>query len=228
MQLTNPLVTSQWLNQHISHPNLVIFDASMAQAGSKVAYKADLVIQGAQRFDFSKEVCDLKSPISNTMPSETKFQGLIREFGVNNDSCIIVYDEKGIYSSARAWWMFKAMGFNNVAVLDGGLPAWLDKQYPVSKSYAQVKKIGNFKASYRPETFVYQNDVLEQINYKSSLVLDARSKSRFLGEGAEPRAGMRSGHIPNAKNLHYADIVKNGFMLDKSALKVEFDKRLHR
>jgi len=226
MQLSGPLVTTDWLHENINHKQLVIFDASMAQAGSKTVYKAEQIIQGAQRFDFSNQVCDLDSTISNTMPSEAKFQRLMREFGVNNDSCIIVYDEKGIYSCARAWWMFKAMGFNNVAVLDGGLPDWLAKAYPISTSYTKAKKSGDFEGNYNPQTFVNQNEVLAQLDNKPSLVLDARGKGRFLGEGAEPRAGMRAGHIPNAKSLPYSDIVTNGFMLDKAALQTEFNKRL--
>jgi thiosulfate/3-mercaptopyruvate sulfurtransferase len=226
MKLSGPLVTTDWLNDNINHKQLIIFDASMAQAGSKAAYKAETIIQGAQRFDFSKEVCDLDSPISNTMPSEQKFQHLMREFGVNNDSCIIVYDEKGIYSCARAWWMFKAMGFNNVAVLDGGLPDWLAKEYPISTSFYKAKKVGDFKACYIHQTFVNQNEVLSQLDNKSSLVMDARGKGRFLGEGTEPRVGMRAGHIPNAKSLPYSEIVKNGFMLDRAALQTEFNNRL--
>jgi thiosulfate/3-mercaptopyruvate sulfurtransferase len=226
MQLSGPLVTTDWLNDNINHKQLIIFDASMAEAGSKAAYKAETIIQGARRFDFSKEVCDLDSPISNTMPSEEKFQSLMSEFGINNDSCIIVYDEKGIYSSARAWWMFRAMGFVNVAVLDGGLPDWLTKGYPITESYQKVKNSGDFIACYNPDTFVDQNAVLTQLDNQSSLVLDARGKKRFLGDGEEPRAGMRAGHIPNARNLPYSDIVKNGFMLDKDALQTVFHKRL--
>ncbi|PAJ74264.1 sulfurtransferase [Pseudoalteromonas sp. NBT06-2] len=226
MQLSGPLVTVDWLQQNINNDQLVIFDASMAQVGSKTEYKADKIIQGAQRFDFSKVICDLDSPISHTMPSEQKFQRLMREFGVNNDSYIVVYDEKGIYSCARAWWMFKAMGFNNVAVLNGGFPAWLNEDYPVSTSYVKTQKLGDFKARYNPNTFVNQNEVLAQLDNKSSLVLDARGKARFLGEGAEPRAGMRAGHIPNAQSLPFVDIVKNGFMLDAGALQTEFNKRL--
>jgi len=226
MLLSGPLVTTDWLNQNINHKQLVIFDASMAKAGSKIEYTADKIILGAQRFDFSKEVCDLDSPISNTMPSEQKFQRLMRELGVNNDSCIIVYDEKGIYSCARAWWMFKSMGFNNVAVLDGGLPAWLDKNYPISFSYFVPTKAGSFKAHYTPNHFVDMTDVLAQIDNSSSVVLDARGKGRFLGESKEPRTGMRSGHIPNAKSLPFSEIVKSGFMLDKSGLQTEFKQRI--
>ena len=226
MLLSSPLVTTDWLNDNINHKQLIIFDASMAQAGSKAAYKAETIIQGARRFDFSKEVCDLDSPISNTMPSEDKFQSLMREFDINNDSCIIVYDEKGIYSSARAWWMFRAMGFDNVAVLDGGLPDWLAKSYPITESYQKVKNSGDFIACYNPDTFVDQNAVQAQLDNQSYLVLDARGKKRFLGDEEEPRAGMRAGHIPNARSLPYSDIVKNGFMLDKDALQTVFHKRL--
>ncbi|MBU2969973.1 sulfurtransferase [Pseudoalteromonas sp. C2R02] len=226
MLLSSPLVTTDWLNDNINHKQLIIFDASMAQAGSKAAYKAETIIQGARRFDFSKEVCDLDSPISNTMPSEEKFQSLMREFDINNDSCIIVYDEKGIYSSARAWWMFRAMGFDNVAVLDGGLPDWLAKGYPITESYQKVKNSGDFIACYNPDTFVDQNAVLAQLGNQSYLVLDARGKNRFLGDAEEPRAGMRAGHIPNARSMPYSDIVKNGFMLDKDALQTVFHKRL--
>jgi len=118
------------------------------------------------------------------------------------------------------------MGFDNVAVLDGGLPDWLAKEYPISTSFSKAKKVGDFEACYNPETFTNQNDVLAQLDNKPSLILDARGKARFLGEGVEPRAGMRAGHIPNAKSLPYSDIVKNGFMLDKDTLQTEFNKRL--
>ncbi|SFB78322.1 sulfurtransferase [Pseudoalteromonas denitrificans] len=225
MKVPSSLVTTDWLHQNINHPNLIIFDASMAQAGSNAIYQADIIIYGAQRFDFSKVICDLDSSLPNTMPSVHKFQDLMQNYGVNQNSCIVVYDQKGIYSCARAWWMLKSMGFDNVAVLDGGLPAWLDKSYSISNTYVASEHVGNFIAQYDSSYFIDVKDILAQINISNSLILDARSKSRFLGENSEPRSGMRSGHIPNAKSLPFTDIVKNGFMSERGFLQEEFNKR---
>ncbi len=226
MQIPTPLVDIHWLNKNLSDKNLIVFDAGMAKVGSDQPYKSSSVIAGAMRFDFCNEICDLTNILPNTMPSAEQFQQMMRAFGVNNNSCIVVYDDKGIYSAARAWWMFKSMGFNNVAVLDGGLPAWLETGYLTATHYKIANSPGDFTARYVKEKFVDKDYIVKNIGNKNKQLIDARGALRFSGTDPEPRKGMRSGHIPHAINIPYTTLVAGGFMLEKEKLKQIFTEKV--
>lgn len=123
--MTSPLVTAQWLQQHLHDPNLVILDSSI-EFQIPTESEKDWVnkIPNAQRFDYDKVFCDPDSPLPHMMPSEERFNTLARELGINQDSFIVVYDNSGTFASPRAWWMFKAMGHHKVYILNGGLTEW--------------------------------------------------------------------------------------------------------
>ena len=152
------------------------------------------------------------------MPPE-KFQDKAQEIGVNNNSCIIVYDEIGIYSSARVWWMFQLMGFTNIAVLDGGFPAWKSKEYPVEQKHLINLSKGDFKSFYQPDKIKFTKDVLENIKNKENIVLDARSKGRFYATEPEPRNDIRGGHIPGSVSLPYSEILDHQYLKSNEDLK---------
>lgn len=146
------------------------------------------------------------------MPTAAHFTSEVQKLGINQDSKIVVYDDVGIYGSPRAWWMFRAMGHDQVAVLDGGLPAWLDGQLPVDEQLGIATTPGNFQAAAIPELFCAVQEVLAATNDSNCQILDARSAGRFHGIEPEPRPNLRSGHMPSAKSLPFLDLQEAGFM----------------
>ena len=155
----------------------------------------------------------------NTLPSSEKFEIAAQKLGINKNSLIVVYDMYGIYSAPRAWWLFKTFGHKNVGVLDGGLPEWNKNNLPVEPPNDNIYKQGDFKANFKENLINDYNDVLLAINLENKLILDARSANRFEGKVKEPREGLRSGHIPNSKNLPYSELLKDNKLLDKEAIK---------
>ncbi len=221
----NALVSCQWLKVHLDDPDLVILDASMNKtvSGPDVS-KEKKYIQGAKVFDFEKTICDLSNPLPHSMPPPTVFADEIRRLGINNDSAIVVYDNRGVYSSPRAWWMFKSMGHDNVAVLNGGLPKWEQIGNPVTDKQTEEKEKGDFIAQYR-KSFVYSaDDVLQAFGDPMTQLVDVRSPTRYSGSEPEPRKGLRSGHIPSAVNIHFKDLITDYQLLDVSELSTRFEK----
>jgi thiosulfate/3-mercaptopyruvate sulfurtransferase len=195
----------EWLQENLEHVH--VFDAGIVNAGEKGAYCPQAMIQGAKRFDIKGALCEADAVLSSTMCGAQQFQAEMRQLGVNNADTVIVYDDKGLFSAARAWWMFKSMGFDEVYVLDGGLVRWLELGLPTQTEYSQAKTIGDFVAHPKAGYFIDKQSVLNSIDDPNTLLLDARSYKRFTGEEPEPRAGMISGHIPNSKSMHYASVL---------------------
>lgn len=219
------LISAQQLYTLLDNENLVILDASMPPVGgAKTPDQGwpDTIIPQARRFDISKDFSDLNSKLPHTMPTEAYFTQQAQKLAINKSSQIVVYDNIGIFSSARAWWMFKAMGHHNVAVLDGGLPAWLAAGLPTSSAMTLDLPQGDFVGHFNKNYFCDSNAVLHALTTASATVLDARSASRFSGREKDPRVGVRSGHMPNAVNLHYQSLQNNGVMLSKAKLKQRF------
>ncbi|MFY8300730.1 sulfurtransferase [Pseudoalteromonas sp. SS15] len=197
----------EWLQENLEHVH--VFDAGIVNAGEKGEYSPQAIIQSAKRFDIKGALCEPDAVLSSTMCGAQQFQAEMRQLGVNNADTVIVYDDKGLFSAARAWWMFKSMGFDEVYVLDGGLVRWLELGLPTQVEYSQAKIIGDFVAHPRAGYFIDKQAVLNAIDDPNTLLLDARSYKRFTGEEPEPRAGMISGHIPNSKSVHYASVLNS-------------------
>lgn len=224
LKITNPLVSVNWLQQHFDATNLIVLDATLPKvtAQKKEEPYNENQIYGARFFDIKKTFSDINGLFPNTMLSPLDFQEQAQQLGISKDSCIIVYDSYGIYSSPRVWWSFKVMGFENIAVLDGGLPAW---QEAGGKTETIVKKDfekGNFESNYRKEMLVDSDYVLVAIDSNSKQVVDARSSGRFYGKDPEPRVGVRSGHIPNAKSLPYSSMLSENHLKPKKELQSLF------
>ena len=194
------------------------------EAKSEPQLMARTQIKDARFFDLKMKFSDLTSEFPNTMQVPSEFSESARQLGINKNSAIVVYDDLGIYSSPRVWWMFKAMGHPNIAVLNGGLPEWEKKGMPVEKNKIYKGEHGDFTADYNPNLMSDYKDVLNSIKIKSTLVIDARSENRFNGTEPEPRVGLRSGHIPNSSNLPYTELIKNGKMIDREKLLENFSK----
>lgn len=224
LQLTTPVVSVDWLSQHIDHPDLIILDASIKKVtASDTASNQELQLPGTRFFDIKKSFSDQDTALPNMFPSSSDFEENCRKLGINNNSKIVVYDTIGIYSSPRVWWMFTMMGYPDVAILDGGFPEWVHKGLPTEKKgTSAVFTVGNFKINDRSKNIVTAKDILSEMNSSNTLILDARSSGRFNGTTPEPRADLKSGHIPNAVSLPYTKVLRDGKLLPTKELAEQF------
>lgn len=200
-----PLVSATWLFENMDNPNLILLDVTLKNPVKTEAIIENKVIPNAVRFNWDK-LNDLAA----------------QQLGINNDSLLVVYDRMGIYSSPRVWWMFRTMGFKNCYVLDGGLPEWLKMGYKYVVEYDEPKQKGDFIATYTNTSTSSREDVLAALNDKSKHIIDARNADRFYGKVAEPRAGLRSGHIPNSVNIPFEDVLFENKMRTKKELEKIF------
>lgn len=200
--LPGPLVGVDWLAHRLGAPGLVLFDASVG-AHRGAAHR----IPGARPFDLDGALSDHTAPAPHTMPGAPEFTEAMRALGVADSDTVVVYDGAGVYSSARAWWMLRAMGFDRAAVLDGGLPAWTAAGLPTSPTGpAYEGPRGSFTARPRAGLLVDSATVARALTDPTATVLDARTRARFAGTAPEPRPGLRGGHMPGAVNLPFGEL----------------------
>ena len=159
-----------------------------------------------------------KRQFPSAFPSSAQFQREARGLGINQDSAIVVYDDKGIYSSARVWWLFKAFGFNNIAVLNGGFPAWINAGYNAESMQSDEGDKGDFIAKLQQGYMKFFDDIKEASKDNTHNIIDARSSGRFHSLEPEPREGLRMGNIPNSVNLPYTDLLEDGLLKSKKDL----------
>lgn len=218
------LVSTEWLAAHLKDPDLRIFDASwyLPDAGRDARAEYDAAhIPGARFFDID-EISDHRSQLPHTVPPVEKFMSRMRALGVGDGHQVVVYDGAGLFSAARVWWMFRLMGKTDIAVLDGGFPKWKAEGHQIDDMPPVIRD--------RHMTVQRQSHLIKDVTQVASAsklgdcqILDARGPGRFSGEEPEPRPGMRSGHIPNSKNVHYATLLNaNGTMKSPDALKKVF------
>lgn len=208
-----PLVTTSWLETNLNLAQLILVDVSMSKVVGKKAieYEMPLYIPNSRRLDLETALCDLNSSQIHAFPTEEQFTAVAQKLGVDAESILVFYDNQGIYSAPRAWWVFQVMGFQNVFVLDGGLPQWLLENRRVVANLSNADaKVGNINGIFHPQRICDSNFISEQMNNKQLAVLDARSRERFLGIAPEPRSGVRSGHIPDSVSLPYPEVL-NGY-----------------
>jgi thiosulfate/3-mercaptopyruvate sulfurtransferase len=236
LQIPSPLVDVNWLQDNLLATELIVLDASVPPVvpgyeslNSEESFQA---IPGARHFDYDTKICKQDSSLPHMMPGADLFQTEVRKLGINIDSVIVIYDDVGLYSSPRAWWMLRAMGHDQVAVLDGGLRAWIAAGFATIESLDLDPPAGNFEASYVEDSFCDFSVVLSSLDDSSCAILDARSSGRFYGTAPEPRAGIRGGHMPNARNLPFPELLNEGSMKPTAELQEIFnsfitdDKRL--
>lgn len=224
LHINKPLVSVNWLYKHLNATNLVVLNGTLPKVTAK---KSAIVIEdkqivNARFFDLKKEFSVQEAMFPNTVLTAKDFETQAQLLGINKDSCIVVYDEYGVYSAPRVWWLFKNFGFDNVAVLDGGIPEWKKKNYPTEKKKNQELEKGDFVAIQQENLIINSEEVLQLYNKPLVQVLDARSSGRFYAKEPEPRADVRSGHIPNSKSLPYASLVSDGKMKSRKELKSLF------
>jgi thiosulfate/3-mercaptopyruvate sulfurtransferase len=202
------LVSTEWLHAHLKDPDLRILDGSyyLPQMGRdpRAEYNA-AHIPNARFFDID-DVADHGSDLPHMVPPVEKFMSRMRAMGVGDGHQVVVYDGMGLFSAARVWWLFKLMGQNNIAVLDGGLPKWHAEGRPIEDLPPVIRD--------RHMTVRRQNHMVKDVTQVSAAsklgdheIIDARSPGRFRGEEPEPRAGLRPGHIPGSKNVCFKDLL---------------------
>ncbi|CDS97556.1 sulfurtransferase [Vibrio coralliirubri] len=210
--MNQPLISPEQLQQRLlAEENIILLDASIEfQIPSESEKIKGQMIPGAIRFDYDKDFCNKHTLLPHMFPSDKHFNTRAKEIGINQDSTIVVYDNSGTFASPRAWWMFMAMGHNDVFILDGGLPAWIEAGYETETNYRTEVKAGNFEGHIQDNYFVSAQQIESYSTDKNANIVDARSQARFDSEVPEPREGLRSGHIPNSICLPFAQVLNNG------------------
>ncbi|MGB1539655.1 MAG: 3-mercaptopyruvate sulfurtransferase [Rickettsiales bacterium] len=216
MQLSSPTVSTDWLANNLHAVKVV--DTSWHMPADKRDAGAEFIqthIAGAVFFDLNANA-DHNSNLPHMLPDADSFAHTISALGIGNDDAVVVYDTQGLFSAARLWWMFRVFGHNNVAVLDGGLPKWVAENRPVEQGAVAPSK-ASFTATLQPELLRHKADVLANLQSNHALVLDARGAERFAGAVPEPRQGLRAGHIPKSRNVHYANLLNTDKTLKPKA-----------
>jgi thiosulfate/3-mercaptopyruvate sulfurtransferase len=207
--MSGDLVSTEWLAAHLASPDIAILDASWHLPTAGRDAKAEFLerhIPGAQFFDID-DVSDTTSPLPHMLPSPEKFASRMRKLGVGDGKRVIAYDSAGLFSAARCWWMFKVFGHQDVAVLDGGLRKWIAENRPLADGPALKPQERHFTPRFRTLMVRDLDEVAAALASGGAQVADARSGSRFRGEEPEPRPGVRPGHMPGARNVHYASLL---------------------
>ena len=218
------LVSVNLLKTHINDDNLIILDATIPKITANKTASNKEIIPGALFFDIKKKFSDTIAEFPNTIPSEAQFEQEAQALGVNQNSKIVVYDDLGIYSSPRAWWLFETFGFDNVYVLNGGFPEWKKQNGNTVSNYKAVTTVGDFIANYNHNQVVLINDLPSISKEECTTIIDARSEARFNCEVPEPRADLRSGTVPNSLNIPFKNLLDNGLFKSKDDLKVVFEE----
>ena len=215
------LVDAAWLKAHLGDADLVVLDASWYMPAQNRDPEAEFLaghIPGARRFDFDGKVKDHGSTLPHMLPNEAAFQEAARVLSISASSRIICYDGAGIFAAPRAWWMFRAMGHKAVAVLNGGMPAWKAAGGALETGAEKPAAAGDFTARLQPALVKDAAGLKAAIEAAEVQVIDARSAGRFTGVEPEPRAGLRSGHMPGARNLPFDRLLQDGAYRDASAM----------
>lgn len=218
------VVSTSWLAERLEAPDIRILDASwyLPKDGRDAKGEYRLAhIPGAIFFDLD-ELSDAASPLPHMLPDPVRFASRMRKMGVGDGHRVIFYDGAGLFSAPRAWWMLRAMGHRDVAVLDGGLPKWIAEGRPVDDLPAMPRE-RHFTP--RPNNALVRNAAQMRANLErqTEQVVDARSRGRFTGVEPEPRPGLRGGHIPGSRNVPYADVIApDGTLKQPDALREVF------
>lgn len=220
-----PLVSTDWLAEHLNAPDLRVLDASWYLPGDARDVKAEYAtchIPGARFFDID-EIVDAQSDLPHMAPSVEKFVSRMRAMGIGDGHRVVVYDSAGVFSAARVWWMFNHFGKTDVSVLDGGLKKWL-AEGRATADMPPVLRDRHFTARRNAALVRDVTQVAASAKLGDAQIVDARAAARFEGTAAEPRAGLRAGHIPGARNVFFRDLLKaDGTMKDATALRAAFE-----
>lgn len=216
----DPLVSTAWLAEHLDAPDIRILDASWHLPGAERDPRAEYRtahIPGAVFFDID-DVSDDASDLPHMLPSPVKFSSRMRKLGLGDGARMVIYDATGLTSAARAWWMLRAMGHEDVVVLDGGLPKWISEGRAISDR-APLPRDRHFSARLNSDLVRERGQIARALESGREQVVDARPAARFRGEAPEPRPGLRGGHMPGALSVPITELFAlDGTMLPRERL----------
>ncbi|WP_193370480.1 3-mercaptopyruvate sulfurtransferase [Pelagibius marinus] len=219
------LVSTEWLADNLGAPDLRVVDASYYLPGEGLDPRREFEAQhipGAVFFDID-DIKDPSSDLPHMVPPPHVFSSKVRKLGLGDGLRLVIYDQRGIWSAPRVWWTFRYFGHDEVAVLDGGLPKWLNEGRPVEEGEAHPEE-RHFTPRMNSFLLRDRGQILANLKSGGEQVLDARGRGRFEGSDPEPRQGLRSGHIPGSCNLPFVEVVEQSAqtLLDAAALKERF------
>jgi thiosulfate/3-mercaptopyruvate sulfurtransferase len=220
-----PVVSTGWLAEQLGAADVCVMDASFYMPAEKIDPRAVFDaghIPGARFFDI-ETIADVDTSLPHMVPSVGRFEKMVRALGISRSSRIVFYDQKGIFSAPRGWWMMRLFGHDQVAVLDGGLPGWREQARNVESGEPPKAKSVKFETDFRATKLRGLGDMLANIENRREIVLDARPAGRFDGSAPEPRPGLPSGHIPAARSLPASELLQGGrHMLPPDFLRARF------
>ena len=205
--MSGPLVSTDWLAEHLGDPDLLVFDGSWHMPADERDAKAEYGaahIPGAVFFDIDG-ISDHGNPLPHMLPTPPAFATAVRRLGIGVNTAVVVYDTVGVFSAPRVWWSLRAMGHAKVFVLDGGLKKWTAEGHPVEAGWHEPEH-GEFKAHPQAALIADLETVRAALADSETQVVDARSAARFRGETPEPREGLRAGHMPGARNVPWSKL----------------------
>jgi thiosulfate/3-mercaptopyruvate sulfurtransferase len=219
------LAETDWLAERLDAPDIVVIDATMhlptTGRDAKAEYLAEHIPE-ALFFDID-DIADEENPLPHMLPSTVKFASRMKRMGIGDGMRVIAYDSLGLYSAARAWWMFRAMGHNDVAVLNGGLKKWKAEGRPVEEGAPPPRTPRHFTPRFHADLVRDVAEVRALIGTGTTQIVDARSAGRFEGREPDPRPGLRVGHIPSSRNVPYASLVNaDGTLKPEAELRAIF------
>jgi thiosulfate/3-mercaptopyruvate sulfurtransferase len=204
----DPLVSTEWLAEHLSDPHVRIIDASFKMPGVTPRANEDYLnahIPGAVFFDVDA-VANRESSLPHMYPDAFQFAGDVAALGISDDDLVVAYDSGSWLAAPRAWWMFLSFGHRNTKVLDGGLKKWLLEGRAV-ESGDVAPRPGHLRAVFDPAFVRNKAQVLANVDARIEQVVDARARERFEGKVTEPWPGRRSGRIPGSQNVPFGDLI---------------------
>lgn len=223
----NPLVEPTWLATRLHDPNIVILDATLPPVGvtppvnTHARYLAQH-IPGALFFDIN-EHSDHTTPLPHMLPTPETFSRSMSSLGISDRATIVVYEQQGVYSAPRAWWMLHTFGAQDVHLLNGDLEAWIASGLP-TESDAVYRAPANFHANLN-QAAIRNFSEIQRLIAEHAQILDARSNARFSGRAPEPRAGIPSGHMPGATSTPFTELVEDGRLKSPEELRSFFAEK---
>jgi thiosulfate/3-mercaptopyruvate sulfurtransferase len=216
-------VSTAWLAENLGRPDVAIIDGTFCLPDENRDAKAEYVaghIPGAVFFDID-EIADHKTSLPHMLPQPADFAEAMERLGFSDEMRFVVYDSSNLQGGARVWWTLRTFGVRDVKLLAGGLPRWRAERRPLEQGIVQ-RSPRRFRVNFDKEAVADAEQVLRACAAKPEQIVDARAASRFNGQAAEPRPGLRSGHIPGSLNLPWRAVVHSGEIKPKDEIKALF------
>jgi thiosulfate/3-mercaptopyruvate sulfurtransferase len=218
------LVTTDWLAAHLRDPDVTVVDGSFYLLTTSRDANAEYLaahIPGSVRFDIDA-VADHSTSLPHMLPTEQEFAAAAGALGIGDKDTIVVYDGVGLYGAPRVWWTLRTFGAEKVYILDGGLPKWRAEGRPLQAG-ASARAPRRFNAHLNGAAVAAAAEVQRALATGAAQVVDARSAARFRGEEPEPRAGLRSGHMPGARNVPFGGVIEDNRLASPAKIAAAFE-----